>query len=104
MGVVYKQDIIERLNDKYPEFTRASLKELVDFGMRKTIHHLNNGNEVLLNGNTRSEYDGVFICEDVSFSNYIKKLKVSKLKMLNRIRVQRFKDKRKQDAKEELRK
>ena len=103
MGVIYKQDIIERLNDKYPEFTRASLKELVDYGIRKTIHHLNNGNEVLLNGNTRSKYDGVFICEDVSFKKYMKKLKVSKLKMLNRIRVQRF-NKRKQDAKKELRK
>jgi len=103
MGVIYKKDIIERLNDKYPEFTRASIKELVDFGIRKTIHHLNNGNEVLLNGHTKDEYDGVFFCEDVSFSNYIKKLKVSKLKMLNRIRVQRFKE-RKQNAKEELRK
>ena len=93
MGVVYKRDIMEKLNDMYPQFTRASLKEMVDFGTRKLIHHLNYGDDVLLNGNTKKEYDGVFFCEDVSFAKHIKKLKVSKLKRLNRIRVNRFKNK-----------
>ena len=98
MGVVYKKDIIEKLSDMYPEFTVASLKKLVDYGTRKLVHHLNNGDNVLLNGSTAKsadDYDGVLFCEDVSFNAHIEKQKVSKLKRLNRDRVNRFNKKKK---------
>ncbi len=51
------------------------------------------GDNVFINGNTKSRYDGVLFCEDVSYVKHIEKEKNNKLKRLNRERVRRFKNK-----------
>lgn len=95
MGVVQKEFLLDRLSEMYPEFTRKSLKGLVNFGTRKLIHILNTGENVLINGDTSKEYDGMLFCEDTSFANHIKKEKENKLKRLNRNRVKKFNSKNK---------
>lgn len=93
MGVVINKKILDELADMYPEFTRRSLKGLVNYGNRRLIHYLNMGDNVFINGNTKSRYDGVLFCEDVSYVKHIEKEKNNKLKRLNRERVRRFKNK-----------
>jgi len=91
MGLILEGQLIDELSERYPEFTRKTIKDLVGYGMRKLVHQLNTGNEVFINGDTFSKnYDGVLFCKDVAYKSHIEKMKVDKLKRLNRNRVNKF--------------
>jgi hypothetical protein len=92
--VVFNDKILKQLEEKYPEFTYASLRKLTNYGVRKMIHFLNNEHEVLITGSKKKgNYDGLLICEEVSYRKHIDKLKIQKLKEQNRNRVNRYKEK-----------
>ena len=89
--IVFQEEILNELLKKYPTFTYKSLKELVNYGVRKTVKFLNTDHEVAIDGAlTHKKYDGVFFCEEVYFKGHIKKQKIQKEKDLNRKRVNRF--------------
>jgi len=91
--VIFNDEILKKLEEKYPEFTYASLRSLTNYGVRKMIHFLNTEHEVLITGsNNKKDYDGFLLCEEVSYKKHIDKLKVQKEKELNRKRVERYKE------------
>lgn len=93
MGVVQKEYLLDAIAEKYPEFTRKSLKKLVNYGLRKLIHELNLGSEVFINGSTNKQSDNILFCKDVSYKSHIEKMNTDKLKRLNRKRVNKFNNK-----------
>lgn len=95
MGVISQEDLIEKLSEKYPEFTKKSLKELVNFGTRKMVRELNKDEEIFINGKTKGgEWDGMLIFEFATYREHIAKNKLKHEKRLLRNRVQRFLNKK----------
>jgi len=93
--ILFQEDIIRKLEKQYPSLTYKSLKNIVNYGMRRTVKYLNMDNEVAIDGALKhKDYDGIFFCEEVFFAEHMDKLTIQKKKDLNRKRVKRFNSKK----------